>query len=96
MSSYLITGASRGIGVGHPSPPSLIDSFADILQFALLQHLSVDPENTVIGLVRNKADTEAKVTKWDQKNVHVVEGDLSDYKSLKVPITTMSSIRIAY
>ncbi|RDW73580.1 hypothetical protein BP6252_07487 [Coleophoma cylindrospora] len=44
MSSYVVTGASRGIG------------------FEFLRQLSINPANTVIGLVRNVKSTEAKVT----------------------------------
>ncbi|PNP85012.1 hypothetical protein FNYG_01537 [Fusarium nygamai] len=43
MPSYLVTGASRGLG------------------FGFIQVLSSNPENTVVGLVRNKAATDKKL-----------------------------------
>jgi NAD(P)-dependent dehydrogenase (short-subunit alcohol dehydrogenase family) len=65
MPSYLITGASRGIGL------------------AFLDNISSNPDNIAIGLVRNVADTEAKVASWNRSNIHLVQGDLSNYESLK-------------
>lgn len=37
----------------------------------------------MIGLVRNKADTEAKIATWNKSNVHVIQGNLEDYDSLE-------------
>lgn len=65
MPSYLITGASRGLG------------------YAFLQHLSQDPSNIVIGLVRNKAAAEEKVQKDGLKNVHIIQADIVDIPALK-------------
>ncbi|KAF2852435.1 short chain dehydrogenase [Plenodomus tracheiphilus IPT5] len=76
MPSYFVTGAARGIG------------------FAFLDKLSSDPANTVVGLVRNKADTEAKISKagWNRPNVHIVQGDLNEHKTLKLAAETTSQI----
>ncbi|KFY12545.1 hypothetical protein V492_03818 [Pseudogymnoascus sp. VKM F-4246] len=66
MSSYLVSGASRGLG------------------FEFLRQLSENPANTVIGLVRNKEETEAKVAaELHRSNIHIIHGDLTDYESLK-------------
>ncbi|KAG9192944.1 hypothetical protein G6011_11678 [Alternaria panax] len=65
MPSYLITGASRGIGL------------------SFLENLTSNSDNIVIGLVRHVADTETKVASWNRENVHFVQGDLSNYESLK-------------
>ncbi|KAJ5669277.1 hypothetical protein N7462_010347 [Penicillium macrosclerotiorum] len=65
MSSYLITGASRGLG------------------FQFLRELAGNPENTVIGLVRNKAAAEAKVKEEGLVGVHIVEAQYTDLASLK-------------
>ncbi|KAL2822393.1 NAD(P)-binding protein [Aspergillus granulosus] len=66
MPSYLITGASRGLG------------------FEFLRQLSADPTNLVIGLVRNKSVTEEKIVReFGGRNIHLVEGELTDYASLK-------------
>ncbi|KAJ5899269.1 Short-chain dehydrogenase/reductase SDR [Penicillium taxi] len=64
MSSYLVTGASRGLG------------------FEFVRYLSQDPNNTVIGLVRNKAAADAKA-KSKGVNVHMVEAQYTDLSSLK-------------
>ncbi|KAH7380059.1 hypothetical protein BKA66DRAFT_132569 [Pyrenochaeta sp. MPI-SDFR-AT-0127] len=74
MPSYLITGASRGIG------------------FAFLENLSSVPTNTVIGLVRNTSDTKAKISAWNRANVHLVQGDLNDYESLKAAVDATAKI----
>ncbi|KAF3060056.1 hypothetical protein GL218_04821 [Daldinia childiae] len=66
MPSYVITGASRGLG------------------FEFLRQLSEDPAAIVIGLVRDKEGTEKKVSSQiGRPNVHILHGDLDDYKSLK-------------
>ncbi|CAO2647874.1 Nn.00g087960.m01.CDS01 [Neocucurbitaria sp. VM-36] len=74
MASYLITGASRGIGL------------------AFLENISSDPANTVIGLVRNKAGTESKVAALNRSNIHLIQGDLNDYESLKSAVETTTKI----
>ncbi|KAH9905834.1 NAD(P)-binding protein [Xylariomycetidae sp. FL2044] len=67
MPSYVVTGANRGIG------------------FGFLEVLSADPSNTVIGMARDKKAAEVKVANElpGRTNIHFVQGDLSDYKSLK-------------
>ncbi|KAL4874392.1 NAD(P)-binding protein [Aspergillus karnatakaensis] len=67
MSSYAITGVSRGIG------------------WEFLRQLSANPANTVIGIVRDKAGTDKHVAEElsDRKNIHIVQGDLTDYASLQ-------------
>lgn len=66
MSSYVITGVSRGIG------------------FELLRQLSANPANTVFGLVRNKAPTEAKVAaEIGRDNIHIIQADTTDYMALE-------------
>ncbi|KAJ5535583.1 hypothetical protein N7513_008769 [Penicillium frequentans] len=65
MSSYLITGASRGLG------------------FEFVRQLAQDPDNTVIGLVRNKAAAEAKAKEQGIHHVHMVEAQYTDLASLR-------------
>ncbi|GAD93583.1 hypothetical protein TRV_02338 [Paecilomyces variotii No. 5] len=65
MPSYVITGASRGLG------------------FEFVRQLSQNPENVVIGLVRNRAAADSKVQAQGLKNVHIVEVDYTDLPSLK-------------
>jgi len=66
MSSYVVNGASRGIG------------------FEFLLQLSINPANIVIGVVRDVKSTEAKVkAEINRSNVHIIQGDLDSYESLK-------------
>jgi len=65
MPSYVVVGASRGLG------------------YAFIKHLSQDPTNIVIGLVRNKADTEKKVAEDGLKNVHILQADMVDVPALR-------------
>jgi hypothetical protein len=85
MPSYLITGASRGLGV---SPLKLCISAKTnwTCQFEFLRQLSRDAGNTVIALVRNKAATEKSVAQElpGRKNIHIVQADVEDYEALKV------------
>ncbi|KAF5542434.1 protoporphyrinogen oxidase [Fusarium napiforme] len=76
MSSYLVTGASRGLG------------------FGFVQVLASNLDNTVIGLVRNKAATEKKLAQelGSPKNVHVLEADITDYNALKGAVEAVTVI----
>jgi hypothetical protein len=56
----------------------------DLKKYAFLQNLAKNPENTVIGLVRSPASLEAKLKKDGITNVHVLQGDVNNRKSLKV------------
>ncbi|KAL4989930.1 hypothetical protein BDW68DRAFT_186067 [Aspergillus falconensis] len=44
-----------------------------------------NPDNTVIGLVRNKSETEKEMTEEipGRDNVHIIQGHLTDYASLQ-------------
>lgn len=58
---------------------------SDFLQFEFVRQLSSDPKNIVIALVRNKPATEQAVAaEIARDNVFVVEGDITNYDSLKV------------
>jgi hypothetical protein len=48
--------------------------------------LSSDPNNTVIGLVRNKPATEKRVATElsGRSNITILEGDVTKYDTLKV------------
>ncbi|KAL1983774.1 hypothetical protein VTN96DRAFT_9946 [Rasamsonia emersonii] len=74
MPSYLITGASRGLG------------------YAWLKHLSSNPTNTVIGLVRNKAATEKRLAADNITNVLLVRADITDVKALHLAADEVSNI----
>ncbi|EEP76439.1 conserved hypothetical protein [Uncinocarpus reesii 1704] len=67
MSSYVVTGASRGIG------------------WAFLDQLSLDANNTVIAIVRNKPATEQNVLEKlpGRPNIHILEADITNYDALQ-------------
>jgi len=77
MSSYVVTGASRGIGL------------------ELVRQLSSDPKNTIFALVRNKAgstDLQELAHTNGNQNVHIVEADISDYKTIKSAAEEVSKL----
>lgn len=63
-------------------------------QFEILKQTSEDPENLVVGLVRDKAATEAKVAAelGDRPNIHIVHADLTAHASLKQAAADTASI----
>lgn len=63
-------------------------------QFEFLRQLSSDPNNTVVGLVRDPAGTKQKVAAElpDRSNIHILAGDLTDYDSLKSAAAETSAI----
>jgi len=74
MPSYVVVGASRGLG------------------YAFIKYLSQDPSNIVIGLVRNKADTEKAIAEDGLKNVHLFEADVLDVPALRKAANETSKI----
>lgn len=53
-----------------------------------MRQLSENPNNVVVGLVRDKATTDKKVlSELNRPNIHIVQADLIDYDSLKVKST---------
>jgi hypothetical protein len=55
-------------------------------QFALLKNLSENPENIVIGLVRDKVTTDKKIADeiGNRSNIHIFQADLLNFDDLKV------------
>lgn len=76
MASYVITGANRGLG------------------WEFVTQLSADPNNTVFGLARNKDDAQKRVDEElsGRSNVHMLSGDLSNYKTLKESAEYVSKV----
>ncbi|RDW56865.1 hypothetical protein BP5796_12932 [Coleophoma crateriformis] len=60
--------------------------------FEFLRQISADPNNTVVGLVRDKATTDKKVAELNRQNIHIVQADLTDYDSLKKSVDEVSPI----
>jgi hypothetical protein len=91
MPSYVVTGASRGLGVR--SPPSLSKpKLTRKLQYAFIQKLASNPSNVVIGLVRNKEATLTRLAKDKLQNVHVFEADIVGYPALQKAADEVSKI----
>ncbi|KAM7183489.1 hypothetical protein V8F20_012608 [Naviculisporaceae sp. PSN 640] len=63
----------------------LITGVSKGIGFEFLKQLSEDPQNIVIGLVRDKASTEKKVAQelGSRPNIHILHGDLTKYETLK-------------
>ncbi|KAB5547358.1 hypothetical protein GE09DRAFT_208997 [Coniochaeta sp. 2T2.1] len=75
-------------------PSYAVTGAARGLGYALLTRLSADPNNTVVGIVRNVKAAEELVAKDlpDRKNLHLIHGDLTDYASLKSAADAVASI----
>jgi NAD(P)-dependent dehydrogenase (short-subunit alcohol dehydrogenase family) len=52
--------------------------------YALLKQLSDNPDNTVVGLVRDVNSAQAKVAELQRTNIHFVEFTLDEYDVIKV------------
>lgn len=74
MPSYLVTGASRGLG------------------YAFVSHLAAIPGNTVIGMVRNKDATLARLEKDGITNVSIVQADITDREALSTAYNEVKEI----
>jgi NAD(P)-dependent dehydrogenase (short-subunit alcohol dehydrogenase family) len=88
MPSFVVVGASRGLGVSIPYPlASSSDSPSKTnlnisSKYAWLQYLSKDPANTVIGLARTPAPVEDLLSKDGISNVHILPGDMASHSSV--------------
>lgn len=59
-----------------------------LLQLEFVRQLSSDSNNTVVGLVRNKTDTEKRLGEdAARKNLHILEADLVDPDAIEVSFT---------
>ena len=81
MPSYLVTGANRGLGVSdepiHSTPAILTPR-----QYGFVKYLAKNPENTIIGIVRDKTKADKSVAADGLNNVTMIQADIADYKSL--------------
>lgn len=57
-----------------------------------MRNLSGDPNNTVVGLVRNLASTKARLMGDNLSQVHLLEADMTDHIALGVAATDLSNI----
>ncbi|MCJ1314259.1 hypothetical protein MMC25_007939 [Agyrium rufum] len=66
-------------------PSYLITGVSKGLGWEFMTQLSGNPDNTVIGIIRNKPPTAQRVAAElaDRKNISLLEADLTDYAALK-------------
>lgn len=95
MPSYVVTGVSRGIGVSFVYLVSCRLESDCVFQWEFLSQLSNDPNNTVIGLVRNKPGTDKRVAKElpGRSNITILEADLTKYDAIKVILSSLGTPR---
>jgi len=74
MPSYVVVGASRGLG------------------YEWLRKLGSDPANTVIGLARTVDPVNAQLAANKISNVHVLQADMVDHKSLNAAAAKAATI----
>ncbi|KAI0328959.1 short-chain dehydrogenases/reductase [Cubamyces sp. BRFM 1775] len=85
MPSYVITGASRGIGDTHHEPI--------LEQREFVNQLSQDPKNIVFGIVRNlQSATKLHELQKSRPNVHVLQADITDVPSLKAAAAEVAKV----
>ncbi|KAI9154809.1 Short chain dehydrogenase virK [Paramyrothecium foliicola] len=72
----------------------LITGVSRGIGFEFLNSLSRNASNVIIGLVRNKDATIAKVEKEmpGRQNIHILEADITDYEALKKNVGAVSKI----
>ncbi|KAK7973189.1 NAD(P)-binding protein [Apiospora saccharicola] len=79
-------------------PSYVITGVSKGLGFETLRILSKDPQNTIVGLVRDKFATERAVAEQlalsggQPSNIHILHGDLTDYASLSKAATETAAI----
>ncbi|RYO97143.1 hypothetical protein DL765_011312 [Monosporascus sp. GIB2] len=75
-------------------PSYAITGVSGVLGFEFLRQISQDPNNTVIGIVRNKPTTDKKVSEHlsGRSNIHILQADLTDYKAIEKAVADTTSI----
>ncbi|KAJ4399581.1 hypothetical protein N0V91_009325 [Didymella pomorum] len=73
-------------------PSYVVTGVSRGLGLEFLRQIASNPANTVVGLVRNVAETETKISSWKQTNLHIISGDLNDYNSMKEAAEATSKI----
>ncbi|KAJ7646928.1 hypothetical protein FB45DRAFT_860327 [Roridomyces roridus] len=76
MSSYVITGAARGIG------PCVL---------AFVAQLSTEPNNTIFALVRSKSAA-SHLESLPGKNITIIEADITDSKAVEAATQQVSAL----
>jgi hypothetical protein len=95
MSSYVITGAARGIGVSF-FYSGLHASFCPLTlsQLEFVSQLSANSSNTIFALVRNKS-TAAALSSLSGNNITILETELTDVESVLVTAVHILDLKCA-
>ncbi|KAK4450298.1 NAD(P)-binding protein [Podospora aff. communis PSN243] len=77
-------------------PSYLITGVARGIGYEFVRQYSADPQNTVIGIVRNKAATDAKIAAdadlTSRTNIHILEADITSYPALQAAAAATAEI----
>ncbi|KAH8893324.1 NAD(P)-binding protein [Thozetella sp. PMI_491] len=75
-------------------PSYLITGVSRGIGFEFLRQLSSDPNNTIVGLVRDKSSTDQKVANelGDRKNISIMQADLTDWKAIQATVDETAKI----
>ena len=100
MPSYAVVGASRGIGLEYVR--QLVSRSTP--DYVYIAHALVDiriqaarPDSIVFAVVRNAANSKhLQAAIQGLKNVHVLEADVADYRSLEVPYAPSGVVTAIY
>lgn len=83
MPSYVVVGASRGLGVCYPHLNYAHHS-SNSKQYTFLKVLAADPSNVVIGLVRDVVAVQKRLDEDRLTSVRVFKADVTNLDQLKV------------
>lgn len=89
MVSYVVTGASRGLGVRLRTSllPTIIFLAHTLLHQLTFVTTLLDAGHTVIAIVRDRSRVSKGFRSLESQkppNLHILEADMDDYSSLKV------------
>ncbi|KAK1760132.1 hypothetical protein QBC47DRAFT_683 [Echria macrotheca] len=77
-------------------PSFVITGVSRGIGYEFLRQYSSDPQNIVVGLVRNKAETDKKVSEdadlKTRSNLHILQADVTDYDALKAAAAETAKI----
>lgn len=84
MPSYVVVGASRGLGVCDPHLNSVQNHSSNSKQYTFLKVLATNPTNVMIGLVRDVDTVQKRLDEDKLTSVRVFKGDVTNLDQLKV------------
>jgi NAD(P)-dependent dehydrogenase (short-subunit alcohol dehydrogenase family) len=75
-------------------PSYVITGVSRGLGWEFLRQLSANLDNAIIGIVRDKATTDTRITQElaDRSNITILQADISDYSALKATVAATSEV----